>query len=493
VISHLVLSTLVLALAIAAARVLPLTARTRHALLLAGLAKFAIPSAAIAALLRAIGLAPVPAAIAMPLRIFGGGTAPAAAAPRIDWIPYAWGAVAALIAARWLILRARTVAAALRTSSAPSARELEALAHARRALGIAAPVDLVRSPICEAPAVVRILRPVIVLPSSACDALDDDELRALLLHECAHVSRRDNLVSALEALAAALLWFHPLVWLALRDLATTREEACDEVVSDAARSTDSYLSALTKICRAVLASRAAGASCMASARLNERIEHLMSYERLKEKALSHRAVLATAIVAFLAITTAATALSFERKENLQQIYKLDFTVTSNGKMILIEANVTEKASGRVVFSPKLNTQPNIWGTITHKDGPRDIELRMRAQRDGSAELLILVMENGERVQTNLYTFTPKDAPPAAASSKFTGDPISLDLKDADLKDVLNTFAQITGLDVAMTKDVEGKRVTISLKNVPWDEALDRIARENGLTVTVEGKLIRVGK
>ena len=57
-ISHLVLSTLVLAIAIAAARLLPLTARTRHALLLAGLAKFAIPPA----LLTAIGFRPTPTA-----------------------------------------------------------------------------------------------------------------------------------------------------------------------------------------------------------------------------------------------------------------------------------------------------------------------------------------------------------------------------------------------------------------------------------------------
>lgn len=486
-ISHLVVSTLVLAIALIAARLLPLTARTRHALLLAGLAKFAIPPA----LLTAIGFRPTPAAIPIPLRVFGGGEALAAASQPINWIPYAWGAVALLILGRWLILRTRTIAAALRTSSAPSAREVEALAFARRTLGITTPIDVVRSPICEAPAVLRILRPTIVLPWHACDALDDDELRTLLLHECAHVARRDNLVSALETLAAALLWFHPLVWLALRDLAVAREEACDEIVSDAIPSTDAYLGALTKICRAVLAARTAGASCMASAKLNERIEHLMNYGRLKQTALSHRAVLASAIAALLAITTAATALSFEKKENLRQIYKLNFTVTPYGRQWMIATDVIDIASATTVWSPKVTGHPNIWATTTTKKGEHDLELRIRWQLDGSAELFLFVKQDGELVQRNLYTYTPKATPPA--ESKYSGAPISINLKDADLKDVLNTFAQLTGLDVAMTKEVEGKRVTIAVKDMPWDEALERIALDTGVKITVDGKVIRAHK
>jgi type IV pilus assembly protein PilQ len=103
-----------------------------------------------------------------------------------------------------------------------------------------------------------------------------------------------------------------------------------------------------------------------------------------------------------------------------------------------------------------------------------------------------VKDDGELVQRNLYTYTPNATPPPA-THKFTGEPISINLKDADLRDVLNTFAQLTGLDVAMTKDVEGRRVTIAVRDMPWDEALEQIARENGLKITVDGKVIRVHK
>ena len=488
-IEHLLLSTIVLGLAIVAARLLPLTARTRYALLLAGLAKFAIPSSAIAALLRVLGLAPVPTPIALPFRVFNAGTAPGTATPSVDWVMYAWIAVAIAIFASWLILRTRTIAAALRTGSAPSARELDALAFARRTLPITAPVDLLRSPICEAPAVIRVLRPTILLPSHACDALDDDELRTLILHECAHIIRHDNLVSTLEMLAGALLWFHPLVWLALRDLAAAREEACDELVAETASSTDAYLSALSKICRAVLVSRTAGASCMASAHLTERIEHLMNYARLKQKAFSHRSVLAVTVLAILAVTTGATALSFERAEKLRQIYKLSFSVTPAGDNVAFKVDVIDQASGRVVASPNLNFRAGQWGTSDVKDGVRDITLRARGQKDGSAELLIDVKEDGERVQLNLYTFTPKpDKAVTKEQSKFIGEPISLSLKDADLKDVLRTFSALTGYDIA-APGVESGKVTIDVKDMPWDEALVKIATDHGLDVKIEGKKI----
>jgi len=74
---------------------------------------------------------------------------------------------------------------------------------------------------------------------------------------------------------------------------------------------------------------------------------------------------------------------------------------------------------------------------------------------------------------------------------FTGDPISLNLKDADIKDVLRTFAQLTGLNIAVDPQVSGS-VTVDFVDVPWDQALDLILRQNGLSFALEGNVMRVG-
>lgn len=76
--------------------------------------------------------------------------------------------------------------------------------------------------------------------------------------------------------------------------------------------------------------------------------------------------------------------------------------------------------------------------------------------------------------------------------KFTGEPMSLELKDADVKDVLRTFAKLTGLNVVVDPDVSGS-VTVQLENVPWDQCLDIILRINGLDYVVENNVLRVAK
>ena len=74
---------------------------------------------------------------------------------------------------------------------------------------------------------------------------------------------------------------------------------------------------------------------------------------------------------------------------------------------------------------------------------------------------------------------------------YTGEPLSLRLKDADIKDVLRTFAELTGLNIAVDPQVTGS-VTVDFVDVPWDQALDIILRQNGLTYVLEGNVMRVG-
>jgi len=74
--------------------------------------------------------------------------------------------------------------------------------------------------------------------------------------------------------------------------------------------------------------------------------------------------------------------------------------------------------------------------------------------------------------------------------QFTGDPITLTLKDADIKDVLKTFSALTHLNIVIDPEVRGI-VTVELRDVPWDQALDLILRINGLDYVLENNVLRV--
>jgi len=167
---------------------------------------------------------PAPAATVVP---------PALAAPAPQpstWLALAWLALAAL----WLggaavvVLRAvrahRTAARAAAAAPDAPARAREQLVAAAARLGVRSP-RLVIGEAGVGPHVIGLVRATIVVPAALLDA--PALLDAALLHELAHVRRRDALARVVQVAASALLWWWPVVRFASRRLDAAREAACD--------------------------------------------------------------------------------------------------------------------------------------------------------------------------------------------------------------------------------------------------------------------------
>ncbi len=107
-------------------------------------------------------------------------------------------------------------------------------------------VALRRSEVGMVPFTQGVLRPVVVLPETA-DRWTGEERRAVLTHELAHVKRRDVLGQMFAELCRAVYWFHPLVWLAVRQIRIEREIACDDLVVSAGENPPVYASVLLRI------------------------------------------------------------------------------------------------------------------------------------------------------------------------------------------------------------------------------------------------------
>jgi type IV pilus assembly protein PilQ len=80
--------------------------------------------------------------------------------------------------------------------------------------------------------------------------------------------------------------------------------------------------------------------------------------------------------------------------------------------------------------------------------------------------------------------------PAASGPKYTGEPISVNLKDVDLKDFFRLIHEISGLNVVLDPNVKGT-LTIVLDDVPWDQALDIVLKNNDLSRQLEGNVLRI--
>jgi len=80
--------------------------------------------------------------------------------------------------------------------------------------------------------------------------------------------------------------------------------------------------------------------------------------------------------------------------------------------------------------------------------------------------------------------------PAANGAKYTGEPISVNLKDVDLKDFFRLIHEISGLNVVLDPMIHGT-LTIVLDDVPWDQALDIVLKNNDLSRQLDGNVLRI--
>lgn len=84
--------------------------------------------------------------------------------------------------------------------------------------------------------------------------------------------------------------------------------------------------------------------------------------------------------------------------------------------------------------------------------------------------------------------TPQTTP--TVNARYTGEPISVNLKDVDLKDFFRLIHEISGLNVVLDPAVHGS-LTIVLDEVPWDQALDIVLQNNGLDKQLSGNVLRI--
>jgi type IV pilus assembly protein PilQ len=84
---------------------------------------------------------------------------------------------------------------------------------------------------------------------------------------------------------------------------------------------------------------------------------------------------------------------------------------------------------------------------------------------------------------------PKDEVTPQAE-KYTGQKLSLDFKDADIKNVFRLLAEVSGKNIVVTDDVN-RKVTIRLVEVPWDQAMDILIQTHGLGMEEAGNVIRI--
>jgi beta-lactamase regulating signal transducer with metallopeptidase domain/HEAT repeat protein len=157
-----------------------------------------------------------------------------------------WATVAVLFAG-WLAFGAMSVSRIIHRSRPLESQDwMNPLWEVADRLELDKAPRLVRSEDAKMPFACGLLRPTIVLPAE-CDSWTLDRRRAVLLHELAHVRRRDLIGHTVGRFACALYWFHPLVWAAAKRLRSESERACDDLALNCGARASDYAEHLLDI------------------------------------------------------------------------------------------------------------------------------------------------------------------------------------------------------------------------------------------------------
>lgn len=172
-------------------------------------------------------------------------------------------------------------------------------------------------------------------------------------------------------------------------------------------------------------------------------------------------------------------------------------VSSINTQYFDESNIT-----RVIIGLNQNVHYDIAKAVENEleiniDLPKQILAKAGAQPDIKAP----PMETPERPESEFTTETEKteideiktieeELKSIKKEKKYIGQPISLDFQNADLKSILRLIAEVSGLNVITSSEVEGT-VNLRLIEVPWDQVLDLILKNNKLGMEREGNIIRI--
>lgn len=125
--------------------------------------------------------------------------------------------------------------------------------------------------------------------------------------------------------------------------------------------------------------------------------------------------------------------------------------------------------------------------VVNNNGTASVKIRTQANYEYSSQQIgskyqLIIKPKKQVAETSKSALGEKDI--------FTGDLISINFQDIDVRAILQIIADFTGLNIVVSDSVNS-RITIRLQNVPWDQALDVVLRSKGLVKQQSGNVVYI--
>ncbi|HEV3041590.1 MAG TPA: M56 family metallopeptidase [Candidatus Angelobacter sp.] len=324
------------------------------------------------------------------------------------WAFLGWTAVAAVGLLRvavgfWQVLRLRKNCVAINLADlSPEVREIVEQSQKSR------PVLIATSPKLDVPTAIGFRSPAILLPAWLVAEASPTELKHVLLHELAHLRRRDDWTNLVQKLVKALLFFHPLVWWIESRLSLERELACDDAVLAHTECPRVYAQCLARIAEKSFLRRQIALAQAAVSRMHHlscRVMQILDSQRPRTTRLWKPAI---PLVAVLALTCAISLRQAPALVSFTEGQTTPVTTSSRSVAPVIPAN-----AGIAHHYPPANPQDM---------GAQLISARFKLNNRGPSVSQRLISRRAVKhvLQSNPVEHTGKAPPATAVLASYSG-------------------------------------------------------------------------
>jgi type IV pilus assembly protein PilQ len=215
----------------------------------------------------------------------------------------------------------------------------------------------------------------------------------------------------------------------------------------------------------------------------------------------------SASVSSTSVSTASGPSTGLETDEGPQVENIDFRRGAEGAGRLmvtfdregVEANVREGGPDQVLVDLRDVAIPDSLNQVYDvTDFATPITRITPRANQGSTQLAIATQgayamissQNGRTLTVEVQPASQESTPSQATGERFNGERLSLNFQDIEVRSVLATLAEFTGLNLVASDSVTG-RVTLNLNDVPWDQALELILQSQGLSSREQGNVIVV--
>jgi beta-lactamase regulating signal transducer with metallopeptidase domain len=257
------------------------------------------------------------------------------------------------------------------------------------------PVRLMTSPRLEVPTAIGFRKPAIILPAWLLESTPPEELKYILLHELAHLWRRDDWTNLAQKVLKALLFFLPSVWWIERRLTLEREMACDDAVLAQTGTPHRYAECLAHVAEKSFLRRQLALAQAAVGRMRQltaRVTMILDPNRPRATQLWKPAIPAVIVLAGLSALPASLAPSLVGFADVAPVAKqaqadramgngvsADASSQSGGEVRATEVRAIQAAYKTDAVSPRLAN------TNVVRPAKRNVSARRNARRDAVAQ------------------------------------------------------------------------------------------------------------